>query len=281
MQITQNLFYNLVCIMFSENYSDFINEKSRRHKFLGANIDLYKMEETLDLIGEVIRNRDKVLQSDINVAKFVSMRSDAVLNEAVQKSDLINIDGMGIYIGCKLLGVPVEEKVSGVDLMMNLLKRCQDEGFRPYFFGAKQEVVEQTVRKVQEQFPKINVAGFRNGYFSDADEPDIIDQINAAQADCLFVGISTPKKEVFLYKYRERLNVPYLMGVGGAFDVVAGKVKRAPLWMQNSGLEWFYRFLQEPGRMWKRYLSTNSEFGLILLRALFARNILRRNVHTS
>lgn len=265
--------------MTSQSYIDFHQNKSSRDMFLGVNVDLYKMEETLDLICESIHAKKKILQSDINVAKFVLMRSNPNLRNAVEASDLISIDGMGIFLGCKMLGIPVEEKVSGVDLMMNLLERCAKEGLRPYFFGAKQEIVETAIENIKARYPDIEIAGYRNGYFSEEDELDIVREINEAKPDCLFVGISTPTKEVFLHKYRDQLDVGYLMGVGGAFDVVAGKVKRAPVWMQKYGLEWFYRFMQEPKRMWKRYLSTNSQYGFILTKALCGKFFFRKNVH--
>ena len=266
--------------MSLHNNNYLLNDSSRRHSFLGSYVDLLTMEETLDSISTAISNNQKILQSDLNVAKFIMMKSDSSLHNAVNKSDLINIDGMGLLIACKLLGIPVKEKVSGVDLLMKMMERCAERGFRPYFLGSKQEVVEKAVSNVEKLHPKIEFAGFRNGYFSAEDEADIIAEINEVKPDCIFVGISSPIKEIFLYENRDKLQVPYMMGVGGAFDVVAGKVKRAPVWMQNYGLEWLYRLLQEPKRMWKRYLSTNTEFFLILVRALFDKNILRQNIHS-
>jgi N-acetylglucosaminyldiphosphoundecaprenol N-acetyl-beta-D-mannosaminyltransferase len=110
------------------------------------------------------------------------------------------------------------------------------------------------------------VAGYRNGYYSVEDEQSVAEQIAASEADMLFVAITSPKKEIFLNKYKHLIKVPFIMGVGGSFDVIAGKTKRAPLWMQKAGLEWLFRVKQEPGRMWKRYLYGNSEFLYLVLR---------------
>ena len=163
-------------------------------------------------------------------------------------------------MGEKFLWKPLPERITGIDLMQNLVKLAYEKGYKIFFFGAKEEVVKKVVEKYSNEFSKDIIAGYRNGYFKQNEEEFVAKQIADSGADILFVAISSPKKEIFLNKYKGTINVPFIMGVGGSFDVVAGVIKRAPKWMQKCGLEWFYRLLQEPKRMWKRYLFTNVIF---------------------
>jgi N-acetylglucosaminyldiphosphoundecaprenol N-acetyl-beta-D-mannosaminyltransferase len=154
--------------------------------------------------------------------------------------------------------------------MEALVELAYQNQYKIFFFGAKEEVVKTVVDRYSNDYsPKI-IAGYRNGYFKKDEEQDIAKQISDSGANILFVAISSPTKENFLYENKKLLNkVNFIMGVGGSFDVVSGKVKRAPVWMQNSGLEWFYRFAQEPKRMWKRYLVGNSKFIALVLKEKF------------
>ena len=141
-----------------------------------------------------------------------------------------------------------------------------------FFLGASQEVILKLISYYKKRFSTSIIAGFRNGYFNDDDELKIAKTISDSGANILFVAISSPKKEIFLNKYKQQLsNVNFIMGVGGSFDVIAGKIKRAPKWMQNLGLEWFYRFCQEPRRMWRRYLIGNIKFILLVIKEYFTR----------
>jgi N-acetylglucosaminyldiphosphoundecaprenol N-acetyl-beta-D-mannosaminyltransferase len=135
-----------------------------------------------------------------------------------------------------------------------------------YFLGASQDVLDEMLRRIKERYPSLRRAGSRNGYFEEAESETVVSDIRKAHPDLLFVGTSTPKKEIFLQKWGDSLDVPVCHGVGGSFDVMAGLTRRAPLFMQNMGLEWFYRFIQEPRRMWKRYLTTNSVLLFMLAR---------------
>jgi N-acetylglucosaminyldiphosphoundecaprenol N-acetyl-beta-D-mannosaminyltransferase len=134
-----------------------------------------------------------------------------------------------------------------------------------------EEVVCDVKLIYEAKYPGLVVAGYRNGYWKPEDEIDVVAQIAAARADLLFVAISSPKKEHFLGRYQAEMKVPFAMGVGGTFDVAVGKVKRAPIWMQNNGLEWFYRFLQEPRRMFKRYFVDDLVFSWLLIKEAMRR----------
>jgi N-acetylglucosaminyldiphosphoundecaprenol N-acetyl-beta-D-mannosaminyltransferase len=244
-----------------------------RVTFLKCPIDILTMTETVDLAREAMRSRQRLQHVAINVAKFVNMRRDPVLAADIANSDVVSIDGMGIIWGARCVGLPANVRVTGIDLLAELLAVCAYEGFRPYFLGATPEVAEQAARRVREKHPSIQFAGVKDGYFTREQEAQIVDAIRNSKADCLFIGMPTPRKERFLATYRDELNVPFIMGVGGAFDVLAGQIQRAPARMQQLGLEWLYRIYQEPGRMWWRYAKTNTLFAGILVQALFQQSL--------
>ncbi|MFC4706373.1 WecB/TagA/CpsF family glycosyltransferase [Paraburkholderia caffeinitolerans] len=229
-------------------------------------MDSSTMEETVDWIADRVERRVFTQHVVVNAAKLVHMQSNPDLASSVRNCDIINIDGMGVVWGARLLGNHVPERVSGVDLFYKLVEMARERRIPIYLLGATDAVVEKTVSSLSGQYPGLKVAGFNNGYFWD-DEENQVDEIRRSGARLLFVAITSPKKEVFIERWKGRLGVDFVMGVGGTFDVVAGKVRRAPKWMQRSGLEWFYRVIQEPRRMWKRYLVTNAKFVYMLGKA--------------
>lgn len=224
------------------------------------------MHETLAIVDNAISKGEQLHHVVVNAGKIVAMQSDLQLRQSVNESDLINADGQAVVWASKILGKPLKERVAGIDLMVNLVELAHNKKYKVFFFGAKEEVVQAVVNNYSEAYSPDIIAGYRNGYFKKEEEQDIAREIANSGANMLFVAISSPTKENFLYNNKALLkNVNFIMGVGGSFDVVSGKVKRAPEWMQKSGLEWFYRFAQEPQRMWKRYLVGNSKFiGLVI-----------------
>ncbi|MCG7545300.1 WecB/TagA/CpsF family glycosyltransferase [Pseudoalteromonas sp. MM17-2] len=237
----------------------------KRIQFLNAPMDSATMTETVTVIRDHIKDGHFLQHVVVNVAKLVNMQRDAELADSVKACDIINIDGMGVVWGARACGHDIPERVAGVDLFHELLAMSAEQQFSVFLLGAKPEVVARTAEVVQKQNPQLNVAGYHHGYFWD-DEQAVVEKIKASGAQLLFVAITSPKKENFINRWQDQLGVNFVMGVGGTFDVVAGKVKRAPKWMQNAGLEWLYRVLQEPGRMWKRYLVTNSRFAYLLMK---------------
>ena len=228
------------------------------------------MLETLDLVDQSISLKTQIHHTVVNAGKIVLMQDDKELEDSVVQADVINADGQAVVWAANLLGQKLPERVSGIDLMQELVKRSYARQYKCFFFGATQEVVLKLVDLYKRQFSEDIIAGYRNGYFEQEDEEKIADEISNSGANILFVAITSPKKEIFLNKYKKKLkNVNFIMGVGGSFDVIAGKVKRAPLWMQNIGLEWFYRVLQEPKRMWKRYLIGNIKFIRLVIKEYF------------
>lgn len=230
------------------------------------------MQETLALVQEKIQAGEQLHHVVVNAGKVVSMQKDSELRQSVNQSDIINADGQAVVWASRFLRKPLKERVAGIDLMANLVEMAHKNNYKIFLFGAKEDVVKTVVEKYSEIYSPNIIAGYRNGYFSPSEEKEIAQQIADSGTQMLFVAISSPIKENFLFKYRDILkNVNLIMGVGGSFDVVAGKTKRAPTWMQKAGLEWFYRFAQEPRRMWKRYLVGNSKFIYLVLRERFSK----------
>ena len=239
-----------------------------RITILNTNIDNLSMHQTLQRIENNILQNNKLHHVVVNASKMVAMQTDLKLRQSVNSCDLINADGQAVVWASRILGQPLKERVAGIDLMENLVELAHKKNYKIFFFGAKEEVVSRVVNKYKIKYSKDIIAGYRNGYFKKEDEVDIAKQISDSGADILFVAISSPTKENFLYDNKETLRgVNFIMGVGGSFDVVSGLVKRAPLWTQKIGMEWFYRFAQEPKRMWKRYLIGNIKFIWMVFKA--------------
>jgi len=229
------------------------------------------MVEALDLIHLAITNAALLQIGVVNAAKVVNMHRNPALGDDVRSSDVIFADGASVVWASRLLRCPLPERVAGIDLMMGMLERGTQHGYRVYLLGATEEVNRTVAERIKIDFPGVVVAGRRNGYFSADEEEAIANDIALAKPDILLVAITSPKKEQFLARWSDRIKVPICHGVGGSFDVYAGKVKRAPLAWQQCGMEWLYRLLQEPGRMWKRYLVTNTLFCWLVMRELCGR----------
>jgi N-acetylglucosaminyldiphosphoundecaprenol N-acetyl-beta-D-mannosaminyltransferase len=234
--------------------------------FMGVKIDALSMAETLDICERFIESGKPHQHVVVNVAKIVYMRKNKELYEDITGADLINADGIGVVWGARFLGKKLPERVAGIDLFDKLLELSARKGYKAYFFGATDKVLKSMIAKLKVKYPKLKIAGFRNGFYDDSEQKKIALGIKKSKAQLLFLGISSPKKERFIHSQLNNTRVSFAMGVGGSFDVFAGKTKRAPLWMQKSGLEWFYRFIQEPRRMFMRYFTTNSVFICLLLK---------------
>jgi N-acetylglucosaminyldiphosphoundecaprenol N-acetyl-beta-D-mannosaminyltransferase len=231
---------------------------SNRIEMFGCPIDTLTLVETEDKIDNAISNKQQLTHAPVNSALLVYMQKDKILRDSIISCDIINMDGQFATWACGFLGKPIPEKIPATDLMQNLISNAKSKGHTIFFLGAKEDVVKEVVNKYSSLYGDEIIAGYRNGYFKDDEEEEIAKQIANSGADMLFVAITSPKKEIFLNKYKDILNIPFTMGVGGAFDVVAGKTKRAPKWMQDSGFEWLYRLIQEPKRMLKRNVHTGS-----------------------
>lgn len=234
--------------------------KTRKIELMGCSIDGLTMNETIRLVEDIIREGKPRQHVVVNALKFAMMRRDPELKSIINECDVVNADGMPVVWASRILGNPLPDRVAGVDLFMRLVEIAARKGYRPYFFGAREPVLQKTLASFRAMYPMLKIAGYRNGYFSTDEEEGIASQIRDSRADMLFVGISSPLKEKFLKRWMPCMQVPFCMGVGGSFDIVAGLTKRAPLWMQRFGIEWLHRIIQEPRRMWMRYAKTNPVF---------------------
>jgi exopolysaccharide biosynthesis WecB/TagA/CpsF family protein len=239
-----------------------------RRTLLGIPVDAVTRAQAVEICLAAVRARRPLEVGVVNVAKLVHLQEDRALREAIVGCGLIVADGLPVVWAGTLLGQPLPERVTGIDLFLDLLAAADREQLSVYLLGATQDVLEGVAGQIRTRFPRARIAGMRDGYFRADEEPAVADAIRRTAADMLFVGISTPKKELFLGRYGAAMGVPVCHGVGGSFDVLAGKVQRAPERWQRLGIEWLYRLLQEPRRMWKRYLTTNSAFLYLLARAL-------------
>lgn len=241
----------------------------KRINIFNLPIDCITMQETLSQIEYAIDNKKPIHHVVLNASKIVNAQHDLELKRSIIDCDIINADGQAVVWASRILNKPLPERVAGIDLMEQLVLLSSSKNYKIFFLGAKEEIVKKVIEKYTLLYGSKVIAGYRNGYYEEEEEGRIAEQISILKPDILFVAISSPKKEIFLNKYKDLIQVPFIMGVGGSFDVVSGLVKRAPIWMQKYGLEWLYRFYQEPRRMWRRYLIGNTQFIFLILKEKF------------
>jgi N-acetylglucosaminyldiphosphoundecaprenol N-acetyl-beta-D-mannosaminyltransferase len=238
-----------------------------RRQLFGLPFDAITLGQAVSRCTEAVAEDRYLPIGVVNAAKVVTMRRDASLRDAVAGSQLILADGQSVVWASRVLGAPLPERVAGIDLFEALLTMAAKSGYRVYFLGARTEVLNRMLAEVRHRFPGLIVAGARDGYYPPGEEPAVAAEIQQSRADMLFLGMSSPKKELFISTWGEDTGARVVHGVGGAFDVMAGVTKRAPLWYQRYGLEWFYRAKQEPLRLGRRYLTTNLSFVLMVASA--------------
>jgi N-acetylglucosaminyldiphosphoundecaprenol N-acetyl-beta-D-mannosaminyltransferase len=254
-------------------------KRADRAELLGLSFDTVTMETAVARCLEFCRapfSPHTVVTA--NASHLCMMRHDPDLKRACGAADLAVADGMSVVWALRASGQPVPERVAGVDLMARLLAAAGEHRLRVYFLGAKREVVAALAEASRVRHPGIEIVGFRDGYFDIEDQEAIVEEIGRSGADMLFVGMPSPFKETWCERHRQRLGVPLMMGVGGSFDVLAGFVSRAPRRLQKMGLEWLWRLLMEPRKLWKRYLTTNVEFVWLAGREVVARRLGRSPV---
>lgn len=262
--------------------------RNEKRLLFGVYLDPLRMDEVVDSCRTALRTRRRLLLGVLNAAKVVNLRNDPLLRESLLGCDLLLADGQSVVWASKLLGRPLPERVAGIDIFQRLLELADVEGRSIYLLGARQAVLETLVTTLKERFPGLKIAGSHHGYFDIEKGSEIADEIRSSKADMLFLGMVSPKKEIFLGQHGASLGVPVLHGVGGSFDILAGLTRRAPLAWQRVGMEWAYRLLQEPRRLWWRYLRTNTTFVLLTIAELVrpsrafipgSADIVRRAVH--
>ena len=215
---------------------------------LGVGVDSVTMQEALDRVESFFEERRPVIVATANAEMLMRATHDEELKDILNAAELVVPDGAGTVWAAHHLGHDMPERVAGYDLAQELMKRAPVKGRRIYFFGSAPGVADKAKAKAEKLYPGIQIVGTRNGYFKEPDEAQIIADIKAAKPDLLLAALGVPKQEKWLAKYKDELNVPVSIGVGGTFDVMAGVMKRAPKWMQRAKLEWLFRAMLQPKR---------------------------------
>ncbi len=224
-----------------------MNEK--KVNILGFQIDNIRMVEVIPKIIGFIKDRTPHQVITANSLMLKAAMDNDQLKEVFHRSHLVVPDSIGILMAGRVLGQPLAERVAGIDLMYRLFALCQKEGYSIYLLGAKPGVAAQAVENISRQFPGLNIAGTHHGYFNDQEESLVIKEISSLKLEILFVGLNIPRQELWIDKHLKSLGVPVIIGIGGSFDVISGRIKRAPLIMQKIGLEWLWRTIVEPWRI--------------------------------
>ena len=235
-----------------------------RTSVMGAPVDPWTMGQTVDATDALIKDGRFAHLIGVNADKLLQMRDDPEMDACVRRCEVVNADGASMVMAAKKLGVELPGRVAGIDLMWELCALAEREGHRVYLLGAKAEVVKRTAEVLAERYPGMAIAGYRDGYFNDEGFDSVVAEVEEARPDIVFVGITSPKKERLIERFRELGARGAFVGVGGSFDVVSGNIPRAPMWMQRANLEWLFRMMQEPKRLVKRYVVGNTRFYLLL-----------------
>ena len=221
---------------------------AERVNILGVDVDAVTMAEAVDVVRRDMDTRAGVMVATANAEMLMRATHDEELRRILNASALVVPDGAGTVWAARHLGHAMPERVAGYDLAQELLRCAPAEGRRVYFFGSAPGVAEKAKAKAEQLYPGIEIVGVRNGFFSPADNAAIIAEIRAARPDLLLVALGVPKQEKWIAAHLAELDVPVAIGVGGTLDVMAGVMKRAPLWMQKAKLEWLFRGLMQPKR---------------------------------
>lgn len=246
-----------------------VSRQHRRVSVLGVPVDTLGMDGTLDWVEQRIADGVPSTHMCVNAANVVLANDDPDYRRLLGRADAIGADGQPFIWAARLLGHRLPGRVAGIDLMERLLARARAAGWGVYLVGARGPVVERLADQLTAD--GVQVVGYRDGYFGLEDGAEVAGEIVKSGADVVFVGMPTPVKEQFIVDHLAPAGVPVAIGVGGSFDVLAGELRRAPRLMQRVGLEWLFRLLQEPRRLFGRYASTNTKFLAMVVRAAFQR----------
>jgi len=207
------------------------------------------MKETVEYLTEAILAKRQQHVITANPIMIMSALEDAKYESMMKKADLIVPDGSGVVWAANKGGEPVTERVTGFDLLHELLRVGEKHHWKIYLLGTSQEIIEAAAKKLQLQYPQVRIIGYRNGFFGADQDQEVIEQISQHEPDLLFVARGATTQEPWIIQHRAQLNSSLIMGVGGSFDVISGKLQRAPQWIQNLKLEWLFRLIQEPKRL--------------------------------
>jgi N-acetylglucosaminyldiphosphoundecaprenol N-acetyl-beta-D-mannosaminyltransferase len=241
--------------------------------FFNIKIHSLTYQEVVNYIEKFIQSKKAHRIVLLHPHLFLVARVFPEYMEYIKNSDLVLADGIGIVIGSLILNGKLIRRVVGTDLMPVLAKVGAEKGWKFYFLGAKPGVAESAYQNLKKMYPNFNVVGFHHGYYSEDKEELVVKDIKEKSPDILIVCFGAYKQEMFIKKYQEEIGVPVAFGNGAAFDFWSGKVKRAPKWLRSIGFEWFWRLIQEPKRLWKRYIIGNAIFILLIFKELIRKLI--------
>jgi N-acetylglucosaminyldiphosphoundecaprenol N-acetyl-beta-D-mannosaminyltransferase len=228
--------------------------------FFGIPLINTTMQEAVDWVVAHAEGDDKTVLAFVNPDCLNIAWTNEDYRSMLREADRVLPDGIGIHLGCRMLGQALRANVNGTDMFPLLCEAVAREGMPIYLLGARPGVAQAAGDNMVKRYPQLQVAGTRDGYFTPAEEASVVDAINRSGAKVLLVAFGVPRQELWLRRWRDQLNPPVCMGVGGLFDFYSGRIPRAPVWMREMGLEWVYRLMQEPGRMWRRYVIGNPLF---------------------
>lgn len=226
----------------------------------GCPVDGYSLDSAVWELRRRIEAGIKTSVMFINVFKVAEYHANPALGSCLDQADIVAADGVPIVWASRLLRKALPGRVAGADLMDSVLSMCNEQGYTVFLLGARPEVLARTVIALRERYPKLRIVGYRHGYFDQQEEAAVVDEINRCHPQILFLGMSSPRKELFATRNAQRLTATVSQCVGGYFEIIAGETRRASHWMQVGGLEWLYRLLQEPRRLWRRYLFSGLRF---------------------
>lgn len=244
---------------------------SARTELLGVTLDRLDLDATVGRCMSAVERHEGLWQVSINALKLDLCERDPEFAATIGRAGLSSPDGVPVVWASRLLGSPLPGRVNGTDLMERLLEESSKRHLSVFVLGARSEVLAQATEVIRDRYPGIDRLTTQDGYFSRDREQEIASAIAGFRPDVLLVAMPSPYKEQFLARHVAELDCGVAIGVGGSIDVLTGERRRAPRWMQRSGLEWFFRLLQEPRRLWRRYAVGNSRLVLLTLRELFAR----------
>ncbi len=238
-------------------------------EILGVKIDVTNLATATERITEWIQAGHKSYVCVAPVATIMDCQRDSVYRNIINNADMVTPDGMPVVWLGKWRGQHTIGRTYGPDLMLAACSLSEQKGFRHYFYGGSEETCNLLVHRLQQQFPSLQIVGKYSPPVRDMhgqETPEIVNQINKAKPDILWVGLGSPKQDYWMSYHRRQLEAPVIIGVGAAFDFLAGTKIQAPGWIQRSGLEWFFRLCCEPRRLWRRYLIGNFQFAYMLLK---------------
>lgn len=224
---------------------------SEKIKILGVQIDSLTLEEFGDKTEELIKQSNKSCKIIVapNTEFIMCAQKDKEFFNILKQADLATPDSIGVILGAKLQKKEFKQRIPGQSYFREIIKRSNEKEISVYILGGEEEVIEKAVSNLKKEFPKVNIVGYHEGYFKKDSEEEVINQINDLKPNVLFVAMGAPKQEKWIYKNKDKLKVDVAAGQGGTLDFEAGRIKRAPVWIQKIGMEWFWRLLRQPKRI--------------------------------